>query len=148
MEKIVNMMEEAVVEQQLPLDEQQYWKNKILAHREFIRVHLDAAGKAMGYEAAKLKKKLNALEKKNRKLAEFAVSMGVDPEDEKTLKKTKNSGIDTNENVIEKLRTENNVLKIENVQQQQNILTLTLEIQKQNEIIVELRKKLSHSQKQ
>eukprot|EP01084_Bolivina_argentea_P171094 296431_1 len=131
MEKIVNMMEEAVVEQQLPLDEQQYWKNKILAHREFIRAHQDAVGRAMGSDATKLKKKLNALEKKNRRLAEFAVSMGIDPEDDKALKKTKKSGIDTNENVIEKLRTENNVLKIENVQQQQNIVTLTLEIQKQ-----------------
>eukprot|EP01084_Bolivina_argentea_P171092 296429_1 len=92
MEKIVNMMEEAVVEQQLPLDEQQYWKNKILAHREFIRAHQDAVGRAMGSDATKLKKKLNALEKKNRRLAEFAVSMGIDPEDDKALKKTKKSG--------------------------------------------------------
>eukprot|EP01084_Bolivina_argentea_P171095 296432_1 len=134
MEKIVNMMEEAVVEQQLPLDEQQYWKNKILAHREYIRVHQDAVGKAMGYEAAKLKKKLNALEKKNRKLAEFAVSMGVDPEDEKTLKKTKKSprsgnvqlkNVTANENtgtaLIRRLRRDNEEFK-RKIQSQQGDL--------------------------
>merc|ERR1712113_150403 len=87
MEKLVNMMEEAVVEQQLPSEEQQFWKNKILAHREFIRAHQDAVGKAMGSDNTKLKKKLNDLEKKNRRLSEFAVSMGVDPEDNKALKK-------------------------------------------------------------
>merc|ERR1712154_54578 len=89
MEKLVNMMEEAVVEQQLPSEEQQFWKNKILAHREFIRAHQDAVGKAMGSDNTKLKKKLNDLEKKNRRLSEFAVSMGVDPEDTKALKKGK-----------------------------------------------------------
>merc|ERR1712154_153289 len=89
MEKLVNMMEEAVVEQQLPSEEQQFWKNKILAHREFIRAHQDAVGKAMGSDNTKLKKKLNDLQKKNRRLSEFAVSMGVDPEDTKALKKGK-----------------------------------------------------------
>merc|ERR1712130_710742 len=90
MEKLVNMMEEAVVEQQLPSSDQLYWKNKILAHREFIRAHQDAVGKAMGSEATKLKKKLSDLQKKNRRLSEFAVSMGVDPEDNKALKKGTN----------------------------------------------------------
>merc|ERR1712154_760823 len=85
MEKLVNMMEEAVVEQQ-------FWKNKILAHREFIRAHQDAVGKAMGSDNTKLKKRLNDLEKKNRRLSEFAVSMGVDPEDSKALKKAKKGG--------------------------------------------------------
>jgi len=92
MEKLVNMMEEAVVEQQLPSEEQQFWKNKILAHREFIRAHQDAVGKAMGSDNTKLKKRLNDLEKKNRRLSEFAVSMGVDPEDSKALKKAKKGG--------------------------------------------------------
>merc|ERR1712060_182141 len=74
------------------MGEQQYWKNKILAHREFIRAHQDAVGKAMGSDNTKLKKKLNDLEKKNRRLSEFAVSMGLDPEDNKSLKKAaKNS---------------------------------------------------------
>ena len=103
MEKVVNMMEESVVEAQLMSERQQFWKHKILAHREFIRAHQDAVGKAMGSDNTKLKKKLNDLEKKNRRLSEFAVSMGIDPEDDRALKKkakakvkkgAKRSGVD------------------------------------------------------
>merc|ERR1712154_599792 len=138
MEKLVNMMEEAVVEQQLPSEEQQFWKNKILAHREFIRAHQDAVGKAMGSDNTKLKKKLNDLEKKNRRLSEFAVSMGVDPEDNKALKKagknkkgTKRSGSvqlnaaiasnEDNEALIRRLRRDNEEVK-RKIQSQQGDL--------------------------
>merc|ERR1712154_316159 len=134
MEKLVNMMEEAVVEQQLPSDEQQFWKNKILAHREFIRAHQDAVDKAMGSEATKLKKKLNDLQKKNRRLSEFAVSMGVDPEDSKALKKGKKGkrsgsvqlqqAIASNEDqeaLIRRLRRDNEEYK-RKIQQQQGDL--------------------------
>merc|ERR1719206_1563075 len=46
----------------------------------------------MGSDNTKLKKKLNDLEKKNRRLSEFAVSIGIDPEDDRALKKAKKKG--------------------------------------------------------
>ena len=56
MEKLVNMMEESVVEQPLDADQRLRWKNRIAAHREFIRAHQDAVGKAISAETSKLKK--------------------------------------------------------------------------------------------
>lgn len=64
MEKLANMMEEAMVEQQLTNDEQLFWRNKIIAHREFIRRHQDVVGRAMGQENSRLKKRLNQMERR------------------------------------------------------------------------------------
>jgi len=145
-EKLVNMMEEALVEQQLPAEEQQYWKNKILAHREFIRAHQDAVGKAMGSDNSKLKKKLHDLEKKNRRLSEFAVSMGLDPEDDKALKKAakkdkgKRSGSvqlaaavgadDDKEALIRRLRRDNEEFKRKIQSQQGDLRKLQQEVKR------------------
>jgi len=62
MEKLVNMMEESMVESDLDPSEQMYWRNKISGHREFVRRHQDVVGRAMGQENIKLKKKLTNLE--------------------------------------------------------------------------------------
>eukprot|EP01084_Bolivina_argentea_P317671 550818_1 len=89
----------------------------------------------MGQDNSRLKKKLNDLEKKNRRLSEIAQSIGIDPDSKnssKLKKKKKNragsvqlnaalASNDDNEALIKRLRRDNEAYK-RKIQQQQGDL--------------------------
>jgi len=56
-EKLISIMEDSIIES-CDATEEIFWRNKINAHKEFLRRYQDIVGRAMGQENMRLKKKI------------------------------------------------------------------------------------------